>query len=213
MRGREELEQFNVTKHIAKEFSRFLNNVRNEEVDFLGSFLIENEWEAHIEDAREVIQSLDIAGYVIVPRDPTDEMINSADRGMGEGLMGQRGAASYITVVFEGMLASWVDTHNPNLILDIISMALSRASAPASKRDSSMYDSSFQRSRRHSQEMVAGLDKSGQLIVPDEATPEMVAAGVHSTAEISTNTSSKIGADPAYLASVYTNMVAARPKD
>ena len=75
-----------------------------------------------------------------------------------------------------------------------------------------MYDSSFQRFRKHSQDMIAGLIKQGYIIAPDEPTGEMVAAGVAETAEIRTKTNQQIGADPTYLASLYENMVKARPE-
>lgn len=213
MRGRQQpVEEFSIEQHLAKEFARFLNRVQNDQVDILGSFLIENEWERYLDDGRDVIQSLELAGFVIVPREPTDQMIGSADTSLGSGLMGQRGARSYVTQVFGAMVDEWVETYNPNLILDIISMALARASNPKARRDSSVYDSSFQRFRRHSQEMVASLHKHGCIIAPDEPTGEMVAAGVAETAEIRTKTSQQIGADPAYLTSLYENMVKARPK-
>ena len=112
------------------------------------------------------------------------------------------------------MVDGWLATYNPNLILDIFSMALSRASNPRARRDSGGMDSSFQRFRKHSQDMLAGLIKNGQVIVPDEPTPEMVAAGVAETAEIrnQTNQQVSIGADPTYLSNLYENMVEARPK-
>lgn len=205
-------QEFSVIEHLAKEFARFLNRVQNDQVDILGSFLIENEWERYIADGKDVVQSLELAGFKIVPKTPTEKMVNSADSSLGSGLMGQRGAANYITQVFNAMLNEWVESHNPNLILDIISMALARASNPKARRDSSMYDSSFQRFRKHSQDMLASLQKNGCVIAPDEPTGEMVAAGVAETAEIRTTTSQNIGADPAYLAKLYENMVAAVPE-
>jgi len=36
-------QEFSVIEHLAKEFARFLNRVQNDQVDILGSFLIENE--------------------------------------------------------------------------------------------------------------------------------------------------------------------------
>lgn len=212
MRGRPQPErEFSVVQHLAKEFARFLNRVQNDQVDILGSFLIENEWERYISDGKDVIQSLELAGFIIVPREPTEKMIGASDTTLGSGLMGQRGASAYVTQVFGAMVDEWVEGYNPNLILDIISMALARASNPKARRDSSMYDSSFQRFRKHSQDMLASLHKHGCIIVPDEPTGEMVAAGVAETAEIRSTTSQNIGADPAYLASLYENMVKARP--
>lgn len=93
MRTREEPPpKFSVIKHLAKEFSRFLNRVSNEKVDALGAFLIENEWERHVEDAEEVLKSLEPAGFAVVPREPNDDMIAAADKSLAGGLMGQRGA-------------------------------------------------------------------------------------------------------------------------
>jgi hypothetical protein len=213
MPGRQQPEQeFSVNKHLAKEFARFLNRVQNDEVDILGSFLIENEWERYISDAKDVVQSLELAGFVIVPREPTDQMIGASDTTLGTGLMGQCGARNYVTQVFGAMIEEWIEGYNPNLILDIFSMALARASNPKSRRDSSMFDSSYQRFRRHSQDMLASLQKYGCIVAPDEPTNEMVSAGVAETAEIRTKTSQQIGADPAYLASLYENMVKARPE-
>ncbi|MDG2285797.1 MAG: hypothetical protein P8N43_09735, partial [Alphaproteobacteria bacterium] len=184
----------------------------NDQVDILGSFLIENEWERYIDDGKDVVQSLELAGFKIVPKTPTEKMVAAADTSLGSGLMGQRGAASYITQVFAAMVDEWVESHNPNLILDIISMALARASNPRARRDPSMHDTPSQRFRKHSQDMLASLQKNGCIIAPDEPTGEMVAAGVAETAEIRTTTSQNIGADPAYLAKVYENMVAAVPE-
>ena len=214
MRGREPVQQFVVVEHVAKEFARFLNRVQNDQVDILGSFLIENEWEQYKKDSEGVVQSLELAGFCIVPKEPTDPMIAAADKALAGGLMGQRGARVYVTAVFEAMVDGWLETYNPNLILDIFSMALARASNPRSKRDSGGVDSSFQRFRKHSQDMLAGLIKNGQVVLPDAATPEMISAGVAETAEIRnrTNQQVSIGADPTYLAKVYENMVAARPQ-
>ena len=211
MRSREPVKTFSVVEHLAKEFSKFLNRVQNDQVDMLGSFLIENEWERHKEDAEEVIRSLDLAGFYIVPIDPTDEMIAASDSTMSSGLMGQRGARSYVSQVFAAMVEEWQEVSNPNLILDIISMALSRASDPKTRRGAKQ-DANFQRFRKHSQDMLSGLRSNGQLIVPEEATPEMLAAGVRETAEIRTTTNSQIGADPQYIAQLYENMVGARPR-
>ena len=47
-----------IIEHFAKEFAKFLNNVQNNQVDILGSFLIENEWEKYQKDAKDVIESL-----------------------------------------------------------------------------------------------------------------------------------------------------------
>ena len=89
MRGREPVQQFVVVEHVAKEFARFLNRVQNDEVDILGSFLIENEWEKYKKDSEGVVQSLELAGFAIVPKEPTDAMIAGADKTLAGGLMGQ----------------------------------------------------------------------------------------------------------------------------
>ena len=75
-----------------------------------------------------------------------------------------------------------------------------------------MYVTSFRRFRKHSQDMLASLNKNGCIILLDEPTGEMTAAGVVVTAEIRTTTSQNIGADPTYLANLDENMVAAVPK-
>ena len=88
MRGREQMSQtFDITQHLAKEFARYVNRVQNDQVDILGSFLIESEWENYISDSKEVLQSLELAGFVIMPREPTNKMIEAADASLGSGLM------------------------------------------------------------------------------------------------------------------------------
>jgi hypothetical protein len=212
MRGREPVREFSVLEHLAKEFAKFLNRVQNDQVDILGSFLIENEWDKYVTDAKEVVQSLELGGFAVVPKNPTEAMIMAADRTLAGGLMGQRGARAYVVQVFEAMVDGWLATRNSNLIYDIFSMALARASNPKARRDSSMYDAGFQRFRKQSQDMLASLQKAGQVVVPDEPTPEMIASGVAETPEIRNKTNSNIGADPTYLASLYENMLSARPK-
>lgn len=200
-----------VVEHFAKEFAKFLNNVQNNEVDILGSFLIESEWENYRKDAEGVIESLELAGFVIVPQMPTDPMVGAADKTSGQALAGS-GSRNYVNAVFGAMLQAWMETRDSNLILDIFSMALSRASSASSRRDSSSFDSSFQRFRKQSQDILAGLEKTGLAVVPDEATPYMVSAGVSETAEHRAQANQKIGADPTYIASLYENMTKARPK-
>lgn len=100
MRGRGTVanQQPSVVEHFAKEFARFLNNVQNNEVDFLGSFLIENEWENYRKDAEEVIESLQLAGFAIVPTLPTEAMVQAADQTLSKGLMGS-GSQNYVNAV------------------------------------------------------------------------------------------------------------------
>jgi hypothetical protein len=214
MRGRQapEKPKATVVEHFAKEFARFLNNVQNNEADILGSFLIENEWEKYFKDGKDVIESLELAGFALVPKMPTEEMVAAADRTGSGGLMGQKGARVYVSAVWDAMIQGWIDTRDVNLILDIFSMALSRASNPNARRDSSMFDSSFQRFRKQSQEIMAGTEKTGLAIVPDEPTPVMISAGVAETAEHRSRTNQSIGADPDYIAKLYENMVAARER-
>jgi hypothetical protein len=202
-------QQPSVVEYFAKEFARFLNNVQNNEVDFLGTFFIENQWENYRKDAEEVIESLNLAGFVIVPRVPTDGMIGAADQTLSKGMMAS-GSRAYVNAVWAAMISEWVETRNSNLILDIFSMALSRASNPG-RKDSTKFDSSFQRFRKQSQDIMASLEKTGLAIAPDEAAPNMVSAGVSETAEHRSRTNQQIGADPTYIARLYENMVKARP--
>ena len=91
MRGREQMNQtFDITQHLAKEFARYVNRVQNDQVDILGSFLIESEWENYISDSKEVLQSLELAGFVIMPREPTNKMIEAADASLGSGFNGTK---------------------------------------------------------------------------------------------------------------------------
>lgn len=214
MRGRQppERQQPSMVEHLAKEFARFLNNVQNNEVDILGSFLIENEWEKYIKDGKDVIESLELAGYALIPKMPTDGMVAAADQTSSSSLMGARGSRVYVTAVWDAMISAWIETRDSNLILDIFSMALSRASSPNSRRGSSMMDSSYQRFRKQSQEILAGLEKTGLAVVPDEPTPYMISAGVSETAEHGSRTSQKVGADPVYIQKLYENMVGARDR-
>lgn len=214
MRSRQPIEQASIVQYFAKEFARFLNRVENDETDILGSFLIENEWERYIEDGKDVVQSLELAGFVILPMDPTDAMVAAADSALADGLMGQRGVRLYVTAVFGAMLRTWVEQGASNLVIDIISMALSRASSPKSRRDAGFQDGSFQRFRKQSLDILSGLDKTGHAIAPEDPTPDMVSSGVSETAEHKSRSKEgiNIGADPKYLISIYQNMVEARPK-
>src|SRR3546814_7202627 len=89
MRGRPQAPrpQPSIIEHFAKEFARFMNNVQNDTVDILGSFLIENEWEKYQKDAKDVIESLELAGLVIVPQMPTEQMVAAADQTLPKGLI------------------------------------------------------------------------------------------------------------------------------
>jgi len=204
--------EISVIEHFAKEFARFLNNVQNDQVDFLGSFLIENEWEKYVKDGKDVIESLELAGFALVPKEPTEQMVAAADMASSKGLMGARGSKVYVSAVWGAMIQAWIETRDSNLIIDIFSMALSRASNPHARRDSSMFDSSFQRFRKQSQEILAGTEKTGLAIVPDEATPVMISAGVRETAEHKSRGGTSIGADPDYIQKLYENMVKARER-
>ncbi len=203
--------QPSIIEHFAKEFAKFLNNVQNNEVDILGSFLIENEWDKYEKDAKDVVESLELAGFMIVPKMPSDEMVAAADQTLSKGMMASA-SRGYISAVWGAMLNGWLESRNANLILDIFSMALARASNPSSRRDSSMFDASFQRFRKQSQDILAGLEKTGLAVVPDEPAPIMIAAGVAETAEHRSRTNQQIGADPTYIAKIYENMLVARPK-
>ena len=75
-----------------------------------------------------------------------------------------------------------------------------------------MFDASFQRFRKQSQDILAVLENTGLAVVPDEPAPIMVSAGVAETAEHRSRTNQQIGADPIYIASLYENMLVARPK-
>ncbi|NQW11339.1 MAG: hypothetical protein HQ481_15855 [Alphaproteobacteria bacterium] len=214
MRGRNQTpppQPPSTVEYFAKEFAKFLNNVQNNEVDILGSFLIESEWENYRKNADGVIESLELAGFCIVPQMPTDPMVAAADKTLSQGLMGS-GSRAYVSAVFGAMLQAWIETRDTNLILDIFSMALSRASTTSNRRDSSSFDSSFQRFRKQSQDILANLEKTGLAVVSDEPTPYMVSAGVSETAEHRSRTNQKIGADPIYITSLYENMIKARPK-
>ena len=94
--------------------------------------------------------------------------------------------------------------------LDIFSMAIARASDPKARNDTSGENTSYQRFRKQAQDVVAGIQKNGSIIAPDEATPEMIAKGVSETAENKTSASEQTGGNADYIASIYNNMVAAR---
>ena len=169
-----------------------------------------SEWENYISDSKEVLQSLELAGFVIKPREPTNKMIEAADASLGSGLMGQRGAQNYITHVFNAMVDEYLGGYDTNLVLDIFSMAIARASDPKARNDTSGENTSYQRFRKQAQDVVAGIQKNGSIIAPDEATPEMIAKGVSETAENKTSASEQTGGNADYIASIYNNMVAAR---
>ena len=98
-----------------------------------------------------------------------------------------------------------------DLLVNIISMSLARASAPTGRKD--VVDSSYRRFAKTAVEIITDLERTGYHIMPDEATPFMVSAGVAETAERSTGSSRTIGADPEYVKKLYHNVVNARPDD
>ncbi|KZD03348.1 hypothetical protein [Oceanibaculum pacificum] len=201
-----------IVQHFAKEFARFLNRVQDSGNDMLGSFLVEQEWDRYANDANDVVKSLEIAGFVVTPRELTDLMIAQADQQPGANkLMGQRGARMYITAVMGAMANAWNHSRDVDLIVNILSMALARASAPSMRRD--MVDSSYRRFAKTAMEIINDLERAGYYIMPDEATPIMINAGVAETAERATTNVKAIGADPEYVRKLYQNVVAARPDD
>ena len=211
MRGREQIEEkFDIVQHLAKEFARFVNRVQNGQVDMLGAFLIESEWENYIGDSKEVLQSLELAGFIIMPKEPTEKMVQAADASLSSGLMGERGAQNYIKHVFGAMVDEWLNSYDTNLVLDIFSMAIARASDPTARADTTGENTSYQRFRKQAQDVVSGIQKNGAIIAPDEATADMIAKGVSETAENKTQASEQTGGNSDYIASIYENMVKAR---
>jgi hypothetical protein len=213
MRGQQQPINSSVVDVFAKEFAKFLNRVQNQHADMLGSFLIESEWEQYKKDASAVIKSFELSGYAIAPRDPSDEMVGKADASFqaSRSLLGPRGFRTYVTTIYRAMIDAWLNTRDQQLITDIVSMALARASNPGRREQVSMMDNSFRRFAKTSQEILGDLEKSGYMVLPDDATPHMVAAAVAQTAEHRANAKA-IGADPKYLKAVFENMLAARPK-
>jgi hypothetical protein len=150
---------------------------------------------------------------VVAPKDPTDLMYNNADvtPSKGRAMQNARGMRVYFNAVWRAMLTAWQQTRDIQLVTDILSMALARASDPASKRNpASFTDSSFRRYAKNSADIINDIDKNGFTILPDEPTPTMISAAVRQTAEKAENVKA-IGADPAYLKSIYDNMVKVRP--
>ena len=111
--------------------------------------------------------------------------------------MGERGAQNYIKHVFGAMVDEWLNSYDTNLVLDIFSMAIARASDPKARADTTGENTSYQR-------------KNGAIIAPDEATADMIAKGVSETAENKTQASEQTGGNSDYIASIYENMVKAR---
>jgi hypothetical protein len=214
MRGVRPVANNSVIDHFAKEFAKFLNRVQNKHADMLGSFLIESEWERYRTDASQVIKSFELSGYVIVPREPTEEMIAKADTSFqaNKSLLGPRGFRVYVTGIYSAMTDAWVKTRDPQLITDIIAMALARSSTPGRKEAVGMMDNSFRRFAKTATEIMNELEKTGFLVLPDEPTPHMVSAAVAHTAEQRANAKA-IGADPKYLKMIYENLVQNRPAD
>ncbi len=213
MRRIDDMQELKVVELMAKNFARFLNRVENSGNDMLGSLLIESEWEQYIDDAEEVMEKLETAGFVVAPKEPTDPMYNNADASPSKGRVAQgaRGMRVYFNAVWRAMLSAWQQTRDIQLVTDILSMALARASDPAAKRNpASFTDSSFRRYAKNSADIINDVDKNGFAILPDEPTPTMIAAAVRQTAEKAENVKA-IGADPAYLKSIYDNMVKVRP--
>jgi hypothetical protein len=200
---------------FAREFAKFLNRVQNQHADMLGSFLIDSEWEKYKADASAVVKSLEMSGYAISPRDPAEAMVAKADASFqaSRSLLGPRGFRTYVSTIYKAMIEAWMTTRDPQLITDILSMALARASVPPGRREqASMMDNSFRRFSKTSESILNDLEKGGFLVLPDEATPHMVAAAVAQTAEHRANAKA-IGADPKYLKAMYENMLGARPKE
>lgn len=204
-----------VVQIIAKQFARFLNRVQSQETDFLGSFLIESEWERYIEDSVQVIEQLEASGFAVMPLDPTDHQVSNSDIssiGKKGGAMTPRTQRVYVRLVFNAMVEAWVAARENNLMLDIFSMALSRAADPSSRRDPLNYvDSSFRRFAKNSMDIIKELETAGFMIMPEEATPEMIASGQRATAD-SKDSRVQMGAEPRYLKTLFDNLVKFRPE-
>lgn len=200
-----------MVQQIAKEFAKFLNNVQSSSNDLLGSFLVENEWERYQDDAINAIRSLELAGFVVSPTSLTDKMVSNADKDISSAssLMGAKGVRTYITAVYVAMIEDWQRTRDPNLILDIFALALSRASTPG--KSASSFDSSYRRFMKSAEEILKDIEKNGYIILPDEPTMDMVSAGVAETANHVSKT--QIGADPKYVEKLFVNVVDNRPDD
>jgi len=211
---RAQLTTNSVVDVFAKEFAKFLNRVQNQHADMLGSFLIDSEWERYKPDASTVVKSFELSGYAIAPRDPSEGMIAKADSSFqaSRSLLGPRGFRTYVSTIYKAMIEAWLTTRDQQLMTDILSMALARASSPGRKEQVSMMDNSYRRFSKTSNEILNDLEKGGYMILPDEATPHMVAAAVAQTAEHRANAKA-IGADPKYLKTMYENMLGARPKE
>ena len=214
MRGQITNPNASVVDVFAKEFAKFLNRVQNQHADMLGSFLIDSEWEKYKPDASTIVKSFELSGYAIAPRDPSEVMVGKADASFqaNRSLLGPRGFRTYVSTIWKAMIEAWMGTRDPQLTTDILSMALARASNPGRREQASMMDNSYRRFSKTSQEILNDLEKGGFVILPDEATPHMVAAAVAQTAEHRTNAKA-IGADPKYLKAMYENMLGARPKE
>jgi hypothetical protein len=211
---RAQITNASVVDVFAKEFAKFLNRVQNQHADMLGSFLIDSEWEQYKADASAVVKSFEMSGYAISPRDPAEAMIAKADASFqaSRSLLGPRGFRTYVSTIYKAMIEAWMNTRDMQLITDILSMALARASNPGRREQVSMMDNSFRRFSKTSESILNDLEKGGFLVLPDEATPHMVAAAVAQTAEHRANAKA-IGADPKYLKAMFENMLAARPKE
>lgn len=160
------------------------------------------------------MKSFELSGYAIAPRDPAESMVAKADASFQAScsLLGPRGFRTYVSTIYKAMIEAWLGTRDPQLMTDILSMALARASSPGRKEQITMTDNSYRRFSKTSQEILNDLEKGGFVILPDEATPHMVAAAVAQTAEHRANAKA-IGADPKYLKAMFANMLTARPKE
>lgn len=200
---------------IAKQFAKFLNRVGSQETDFLGSFLVESEWEQYIKDAEEVLRSLEASGFVVMPAVPTDQQVAQSDvsASLNKGASSPRAQGVYVRLVFQAIIEAWNQTKEDNqVVLDIFSMAISRAAEPSSKRDTGYVDSSFRRFTKNSMECVKEMEKAGYVILPEEPTPPMIVSAQRATAE-SRDSRTAMGAEPKYLRSLYENLVTNRPQE
>jgi len=153
---------------------------------------------------------LELAGFVLGPTIPTDKMIANADRDISSAssLMGQKGVRTYITAVYTAMLEDWQRRRDPNLILDILALALARAASPGR---TTSYDSSYRRFMKSADEILKEIEKTGYIILPDEPTSEMIQAGVSATANHVSKT--QIGAGPKYVEKLFVNVIENRPDE
>lgn len=60
-------------------------------------------------------------------------------------------------------------------------------------------------------DIVKEMENAGYMIMPEEATPEMIASGQRATAD-SKDSRVQMGAEPRYLKSLFDNLVKHRPE-